>query len=402
MGSHSLGTPSSSPFPPERTLTCHKRRPCPLLGGQARQLVRVSIAVSEPVLGVLTTRVVERVVDRRGDLRARWSCLTAHHPEVLVANANARLTPAGRLICASTSPLAAQPPMSPPRWASPAPPPTAGGARYRAHGRAGLADRPSTAHTHPHRVPTGCPRRWRPRSCGCAARTSSARRGSRCGWPAGLHRAPRAGPPPAAAAGLDGPAHRPADPPLRAHQTRRAGPPGRQEARPHPRRRRPPRSRPPRHHPQGPGNRLRLRPRGGRRPLPAGLRRGPGRRAHLDLHWVLAPRPSVLHRPRHPGAAGADRQRPRLQQRPVRRRRGRRRRHPRAHPPYRPQTNGKVERFNRTLLAEWAYVQAYTSNQQRTAALDAWLHLYNHHRARTALGGRPPISRVNNGPGSYT
>jgi transposase InsO family protein len=70
--------------------------------------------------------------------------------------------------------------------------------------------------------------------------------------------------------------------------------------------------------------------------------------------------------------------------------------------PYRPQTNGKVERFNRTLLAEWAYVQVYTSNQQRAAALDSWLHTYNHHRAHTALGGLPPISRVNNGPGSYT
>jgi transposase InsO family protein len=61
-----------------------------------------------------------------------------------------------------------------------------------------------------------------------------------------------------------------------------------------------------------------------------------------------------------------------------------------------------VERFNRTLLNEWAYVQVYTSNQQRVATLSDWLHLYNHHRAHTALGGRPPISRVNNAPGPYT
>ena len=69
--------------------------------------------------------------------------------------------------------------------------------------------------------------------------------------------------------------------------------------------------------------------------------------------------------------------------------------------PYRPQTNGKVERFNRTLAAEWAYLHPYQTNAQRTAAMDDWLHLYNHHRAHTALGGHPPISRVNNGPNSY-
>ncbi|THA24052.1 IS481 family transposase [Streptomyces sp. RKND-216] len=70
--------------------------------------------------------------------------------------------------------------------------------------------------------------------------------------------------------------------------------------------------------------------------------------------------------------------------------------------PYRPQTNGKVERFNRTLLDEWAYLRPYTSNEQRTAALQDFLHTYNHHRCHTALGGQPPISRVNNAPGQYT
>ncbi|MPZ24223.1 MAG: transposase, partial [Dehalococcoidia bacterium] len=59
--------------------------------------------------------------------------------------------------------------------------------------------------------------------------------------------------------------------------------------------------------------------------------------------------------------------------------------------PYTPQTNGKVERFNRTLLDEWAYVRLYR-----------WLHIYNHHRRHTAIGGFPPISRVTNLPGKYT
>ncbi|MGX2993013.1 IS481 family transposase [Streptomyces sp. JNUCC 64] len=70
--------------------------------------------------------------------------------------------------------------------------------------------------------------------------------------------------------------------------------------------------------------------------------------------------------------------------------------------PYRPQTNGKVERFNRTLLDEWAYQRPYHSNDERTAALADFLHTYNHHRSHTALGGRPPISRVNNPAGQYS
>jgi transposase InsO family protein len=70
--------------------------------------------------------------------------------------------------------------------------------------------------------------------------------------------------------------------------------------------------------------------------------------------------------------------------------------------PRRPQTNGKVERFNRTLLDEWAYVRVYRSDSARSQALARWLHLYNHHRSHTSLGGRAPMELVNNLPGHHS
>src|SRR5207302_751854 len=60
--------------------------------------------------------------------------------------------------------------------------------------------------------------------------------------------------------------------------------------------------------------------------------------------------------------------------------------------PYRPQTNGKAERFIQTLLAEWAYAKLYRSNQERRRALPKWLHHYNYHRPHTALRGQPAVA----------
>ena len=64
-------------------------------------------------------------------------------------------------------------------------------------------------------------------------------------------------------------------------------------------------------------------------------------------------------------------------------------------PPRQPQINGKVERFNRTLLDEWAYVRVYRSEDERVGALAEWIHIYNHHRNHTAIDS-PPISRATN------
>jgi transposase InsO family protein len=69
--------------------------------------------------------------------------------------------------------------------------------------------------------------------------------------------------------------------------------------------------------------------------------------------------------------------------------------------PWRPQTNGKAERFIQTLLREWAYGRAYRSQDERVAALPLFVDFYNRRRPHTALGGRSPLDAVNNVPGDH-
>jgi transposase InsO family protein len=69
--------------------------------------------------------------------------------------------------------------------------------------------------------------------------------------------------------------------------------------------------------------------------------------------------------------------------------------------PYRPQTNGKAQRFIRTLLGGWAYGAIYASSAERTAALDRWLFTYNPRRRHSANGRQTPITRLNNLLGTY-
>ena len=70
--------------------------------------------------------------------------------------------------------------------------------------------------------------------------------------------------------------------------------------------------------------------------------------------------------------------------------------------PYRPQTNGKIERFHRTLAEGWAFKKFYNSESARLAALPAWLHKYNHHRPHSAIGKAAPITRLNNLAGHHS
>ena len=135
--------------------------------------------------------------------------------------------------------------------------------------------------------------------------------------------------------------------------------------------------------------------RGDPQPLPAGLRRGPARRARGRLRRVPRSCGGLVRRPRRHHRLGADRQRAEL---PPRRRLDRRLHRARHRPPVHPARtsldNGKAERFNRTLPTEWAYATGSTSNDQRTAAADSWLEHYNTARSHSALGDRPPICRL--------
>ena len=70
--------------------------------------------------------------------------------------------------------------------------------------------------------------------------------------------------------------------------------------------------------------------------------------------------------------------------------------------PYRPQTNGKIERFHRTLADGWAFKKFYNSESARRAALPAWIHHYNHHRPHAAIGKVPPITRLDNLAGHHS
>jgi transposase InsO family protein len=69
--------------------------------------------------------------------------------------------------------------------------------------------------------------------------------------------------------------------------------------------------------------------------------------------------------------------------------------------PYRPQTNGKIERFHRTLAEGWAFKKLYSSESARRAALPAWIHHYNHHRPHAAIGKATPITRLDNLAGHH-
>ena len=146
------------------------------------------------------------------------------------------------------------------------------------------------------------------------------------------------------------------------------------------------------------GDGLDLRPRGRRRHEPLRLRRAARRRAGAHLRGLPGAGPGPLRRAR-PGARRGrhDRRRALLPHRG--RLPGALARAGARHiltPPYTPRWNGKAERFIQTMKAEWAYAHEWPSSAARARALPSWVRTYNRRRLHSALGDRPPISRVHN------
>ena len=143
-----------------------------------------------------------------------------------------------------------------------------------------------------------------------------------------------------------------------------------------------------------PRNRVGVRPRLCRRRDPSRLRRGARRREGGDSGRLPAPGGRALRRLRDPGRAGDDRQRLLLPGGRPRARLPRARDPAPPHRPYRPRTNGKAERFIRTMLGGWAYGAIYQTSAQRRRALPGWLDFYNRHRPHGSLSRQAPIERL--------
>jgi transposase IS481 family protein/integrase-like protein len=286
--------------------------------------------------------------------------------------------------------------------------------RFREEGEQGLFDRSSA----PHRVPSRTPEERVAVIAGLRRLRLQRGRDRRGARDAAVDRLGGADPDrarPAVAAG----AARAAEP-LRAPPSGRARPHRREKARPDQRRcrqalrrrRRPPHAQLSAGRRRGwcpaANRRLGVRARLRRRHHPARLRRGARGREGDDGGRLPAPGDRALRRLRDPRRARDDRQRLLLpRRRPSARLPHARHQAPPHTPLPRPRTNGKAERFIRTLLGGWAYGAIYRDSEERRRALAGWLDFYNHRRPHGSLSHQPPLQRLealrrNNVAGSYS
>ena len=310
---------------------------------------------------------------------------------------DARLTPTGRRIM--IEPIAAGPPQA--HVAQQTSVSRAAVSKWRrrrlAGGGAGMRDRSPK----PHRSPTRTPKRVEQRVC-------RLRRSKRQGATddrdahrrAHVDRAQDPGPPRPQPARPDRPPDRTRHPPPRTRPPGPADPSRHRQSRRDPARRRSagPRPRPGRERP----GRLHVPALRGRRPLAGGPCRSPRRRTSRNAGRAPVSNPGPVPGPRHDHRRRDIGQRIELPEpafsppcRPNGQPRHRRTR------PYRPRSNGKVERFNPTIADGLLHSFTFRSDNERRRRPDRRVHDYNHHRNHTAVGG-PPASRVHNVCGSYT